>query len=465
MNTDNSQALSPQTDPYRQIMFQGMKHFQCIVPNCQKMFRFKSDMERHLIVHSDSKPHVCTHPGCNKTFKRLDALKNHIASHDDAIPSVCPYAGCGIHFNNKSSLQFHMIKHQAQFQSSQVNNAAKDQDTQAKKKASKPTKKLNTLEKAQPVGDDGDLSSDDGFGDSEDEAECLERIKDRKGYQTEKFIEQAVKDIKNSLEVDNRDTRAPSECSLSSASSTHGCLEQMNRVKPASAYGVTQVLGATQCLERLHSENTKIKEKLFTEHRKYVPSEGSVTSESTTHGYLEQLNREKPASEYGVTQVLGAHQCLERLHSENAKMKEKIYTEHRRLAPSEGSVTSESSTHGYLEQLNREKPASEYGVTQVLEGHQCLARLHQENAKMREKIYTEHRIPQFPESFSLGNAKVNDKAYEEKAKEVPYEQKAQLVEDDFKFLPDFEGLKLGAECENKTHQFGFEYFVNSPQTN
>jgi len=399
MNTDNSQAPSPQTDPYRQIMFQGMKHFQCIVPNCQKMFRFKSDMERHLIVHSDSKPHACTYPGCNKTFKRLDALKNHVASHDDAVPSVCPYAGCGAHFNNKSSLQFHMIKHQAQIQNSQA-STPKDQDPQAKKKASKPTKKLNTQEKVQPVGGDEDnLSSDDGFGDSEDEAECLERIKDRKGYQTEKFIEQAVKNIKSSLEVDNRDTRAPSECSMSSASSTRGCIEQ--------------------------------------------------------------ISREKPASEFGVTQVLGAHQCLEKLHSENAKMKEKLYAQNRNFTPSEGSVTSESTTHGYLQQISREKPASEFGMKQVLGAHQCLERLHLENVKIREKIHTENIIQQRPEAVSFQNAKMNDKVYQEKEKEIL----PQISEDDFKFLPDFDALKLGAECENKTHQFGFEYFVNSPQTN
>jgi len=100
-----------QESPYFPTIFKGKKAFQCGVLACKKVFRFKSDMERHVVVHTDSKPFTCPDPTCGKTFKRAEALKNHQQSHSKNYNYVCPLPGCNKLFRKKSILQYHLSKH------------------------------------------------------------------------------------------------------------------------------------------------------------------------------------------------------------------------------------------------------------------------------------------------------------------------------------------------------------------
>ncbi len=104
-------SFSSKIKIYKPILLQGKKAYQCRFPQCEKIFRFKSDMERHMIVHSDNKPFICPDPTCNKAFKRADALKNHIQSHNNHYNYVCSFPGCNAQFRKKAILQYHLTKH------------------------------------------------------------------------------------------------------------------------------------------------------------------------------------------------------------------------------------------------------------------------------------------------------------------------------------------------------------------
>ena len=69
---------------YEEIIVGSKTNYKCLTENCGKILRFKSDMKRHLIVHSKEKPFVCKYPSCGKGFKRQDALNHHLQTlHQD----------------------------------------------------------------------------------------------------------------------------------------------------------------------------------------------------------------------------------------------------------------------------------------------------------------------------------------------------------------------------------------------
>lgn len=74
---------------------------------CGLKFFNKTDLNRHLRVHSDEKKHECHI--CNKKYKRMSHLKEHIAIHN-AVKFRCPY--CDTEYAYKSYLIRHVkIKH------------------------------------------------------------------------------------------------------------------------------------------------------------------------------------------------------------------------------------------------------------------------------------------------------------------------------------------------------------------
>jgi len=94
-----------------EVMKDGKKFQACIFPGCGKIFRFKSELARHSVVHNTQRSFNCPHVGCFKTFKREDALKNHIRIHTGEQPFKCDFEGCHETFPTKAGLRYHMLKH------------------------------------------------------------------------------------------------------------------------------------------------------------------------------------------------------------------------------------------------------------------------------------------------------------------------------------------------------------------
>jgi len=111
-----SASLSDDASEHYQVINEGkLKKFICGFQGCQKTFRFKSEIERHLSAHSGLRPHECTYPGCKKSFKRIDALDDHVRSqHTGEAPLICPYNDCGQRFSTTAKLRYHSALHEDQ---------------------------------------------------------------------------------------------------------------------------------------------------------------------------------------------------------------------------------------------------------------------------------------------------------------------------------------------------------------
>jgi len=102
----------PQPKPYQQIQVQGKKSLQCLAPGCEKIFKYKSDMERHVLTHTKEKPIACPYPDCNKGFKRPEALRYHVDTmHINHQIFACPLPDCGHQTHKKEFFDRHMGKH------------------------------------------------------------------------------------------------------------------------------------------------------------------------------------------------------------------------------------------------------------------------------------------------------------------------------------------------------------------
>lgn len=75
---------------------------------CEKQFQGATDLKRHLLIHSDERPHICDK--CNKAFRQLSSLKSHTASiHSNEKNFACEE--CGKRFPIKERLKLHMRVH------------------------------------------------------------------------------------------------------------------------------------------------------------------------------------------------------------------------------------------------------------------------------------------------------------------------------------------------------------------
>ena len=82
--------------------------FPCNFPGCNKTFKKKSKLERHVLAHSDIRSFTCS--VCSTSFKRKDHLKRHMSSHEvNRKKFHCPYIDCtSIGFVDNYHLRRHM---------------------------------------------------------------------------------------------------------------------------------------------------------------------------------------------------------------------------------------------------------------------------------------------------------------------------------------------------------------------
>jgi len=94
-NNNSTSAIN-----YDLVQKEGQKLFVCTHFGCGKSFRYKSEMERHIVKHNESRPFVCSFPNCEKSFKRKDVLDRHYKIHMKKVDSPNSQEG---HHNKHSN--------------------------------------------------------------------------------------------------------------------------------------------------------------------------------------------------------------------------------------------------------------------------------------------------------------------------------------------------------------------------
>ena len=95
---------------YKSKMAETMKirkevRTQCNV--CNKEFKEKSKLNRHLLVHTGERPHKC--PVCEKAFSVDYNLRTHMRIHTGEKPFICEFENCGKAFGQSGNLKTHIL--------------------------------------------------------------------------------------------------------------------------------------------------------------------------------------------------------------------------------------------------------------------------------------------------------------------------------------------------------------------
>ncbi|XP_034021094.1 zinc finger protein 16-like isoform X3 [Thalassophryne amazonica] len=86
----------------------GEKPFDC--SDCGKRFGLKANLISHMRIHTGEKPFSCS--DCGKWFKHKASLISHIRIHTGQKPFSC--SDCGKRFRHRGSLNTHMMIHTGQ---------------------------------------------------------------------------------------------------------------------------------------------------------------------------------------------------------------------------------------------------------------------------------------------------------------------------------------------------------------
>lgn len=110
--SDDSTAIANKADPSAPSALTKAKntlteYFTCPLAGCQKSFRRRSDLNRHLLIHSKQKNFVCGQ--CGRAFTLSADLRRHERLHSEERPYAC--RECDKSFKLKTQLNRHRLIH------------------------------------------------------------------------------------------------------------------------------------------------------------------------------------------------------------------------------------------------------------------------------------------------------------------------------------------------------------------
>jgi uncharacterized Zn-finger protein len=81
------------------------KKYKCDILNCNKCFKTKYSLKRHMKTHKINKEFKCSR--CNKQFTLQQYLTEHEFTHTRAKPFACEIGGCQESFRQRGKRSLH----------------------------------------------------------------------------------------------------------------------------------------------------------------------------------------------------------------------------------------------------------------------------------------------------------------------------------------------------------------------